>query len=129
MTARPVSTTLRFNRAQAAGDRCLCARVENGMDRAQKAELVSTLHDTFAEIGVVVVTRKLGLTVAQSTDLRAKMRDAGASYTVTKNRLARVAGRGHDYEQLGALRTGPTETDTSPGPDHKRDGEGQRESI
>src|SRR3546814_8772370 len=76
MTARPVSTTLRFNRAQAAGDRCLCARVENGMDRAQKAELVSTLHDTFAEIGVVVVTRNLGLTVAQSTDLRAKMRDA-----------------------------------------------------
>ena len=35
------------------------------MDRAQKAELVSALHDTFAEIGVVVVTRNLGLTVAQ----------------------------------------------------------------
>src|SRR3546814_7557869 len=94
----------------------LCARVENGMDRAQKAELVSTLHDTFAEIGVVVVTRNLGLTVAQSTDLRAKMRDAGASYKVTKNRLARIAVRGTAYEQLGDLLTGPTALATSPDP-------------
>src|SRR3546814_166332 len=86
------------------------------MDRAQKAELVSTLHDTFAEIGVVVVTRNLGLTVAQSTDLRAKMRDAGASYKVTKNRLARIAVRGTAYEQLGDLLTGPTALATSPDP-------------
>src|SRR3546814_1209532 len=94
MTARPVSTTLRFNRAQAAGDRCLCARVVNRVDRAQKAELVPTLHDTFAEFGVVVVTRNLGLTVTQFTDPRAKTRDAGASLKVTKNRLARIAVRG-----------------------------------
>src|SRR3546814_16144601 len=89
------------------------------MDRAQKAELVSTLHDTFAEIGVVVVTRNLGLTVAQSTDLRAKMRDAGASYKVTKNRLARIDVRGTAYEQLGDLLTGPTALDTTP-EDRKR---------
>lgn len=86
------------------------------MDRAQKAELVTALHDTFAEIGVVVVTRNLGLTVAQSTDLRAKMRDAGASYKVTKNRLARIAVTGTAYEQLGDLLTGPTALATSSDP-------------
>lgn len=86
------------------------------MDRAQKAELVSALHDTFAEIGVVVVTRNLGLTVAQSTDLRSKMRDAGASYKVTKNRLARIAVTGTAYEQLGNLLTGPTALATSGDP-------------
>ena len=35
--------------------------------------------------------RNLGMTVAQSTVLRQKMRDAGATYKVTKNRLARIA--------------------------------------
>ena len=44
------------------------------MDRAQKAELVAELKSTFTESGVVVVTRNLGLTVAQSTALRVKMR-------------------------------------------------------
>ena len=61
------------------------------MDRAEKSELVAELNRNFAEVGVVVVTRNLGMTVAQSTVLRQKMRDAGASYKVTKNRLARIA--------------------------------------
>src|SRR3546814_16567223 len=93
MTARPVSTPLRFNRAQAAGDRCLCAREENGMDRAHNAELVSTLHATFAAIRAVVVTRSLTLTLAQSTALRAHRLAAGASYTVTTNHAPRTAVR------------------------------------
>ncbi len=58
------------------------------MDRAQKAEFVSQLNRNFNEVSVVVVTRNLGLTVAQSSDLRVKMRAAGASYKVSKNRLA-----------------------------------------
>ena len=48
------------------------------MDRAQKAEAVAELKQTFNETSVVVVTRNLGLTVAQSTALRNRMRDAGA---------------------------------------------------
>ena len=56
------------------------------MDRAQKRETVAALKQTFNETNVVVVTRNLGLTVAQSTDLRNRMRDAGAAYKVTKNR-------------------------------------------
>lgn len=78
------------------------------MDRSQKAESVAQLNAVFNEVGVVVVTRNLGLTVAQSTALRAKMREAGASYQVAKNRLARLALKDTDYSGLDELLTGPT---------------------
>jgi large subunit ribosomal protein L10 len=81
--------------------------MENGMDRNQKADVVSALNATFAELGVVVVTRNLGMTVAQSTDLRQKMRDAGATFKVTKNRLAKIALKDTQYEQISSLLTGP----------------------
>jgi large subunit ribosomal protein L10 len=77
------------------------------MDRAQKAEFVASLKQTFSEVGVVVVTRNHGLTVAQSTQLRNKMRDAGAVYKVSKNKLAKIALDGTDYSSLGDLLTGP----------------------
>ncbi len=86
------------------------------MDRSQKADAVAALSSTFAESGVVVITRNLGLTVAQSTDLRAKMRDAGASYKVAKNRLAKLALKDTDYEALGDMLTGPTALATSTDP-------------
>lgn len=78
------------------------------MDRSQKAESVASLNAVFNEVGVVVVTRNLGLSVGQSTDLRAKMRDAGASYKVAKNRLAKLALKDTQYEGLEDLLTGPT---------------------
>ncbi|OYW83997.1 MAG: 50S ribosomal protein L10, partial [Sphingobium sp. 32-64-5] len=86
------------------------------MDRTQKAELVSTLNAVFGEVGVVVVTRNLGLTVGQSTALRQKMRDAGASYKVTKNRLAKIAAKDTDYESISSLLTGPCGLATSVDP-------------
>ena len=89
---------------------------ENGMDRAQKAEFVAELNRTFNEVGVVVVTRNLGLTVAQSTVLRNKMREAGATYKVSKNKLARIALDGTDYLSLGDLLTGPVGLATSNDP-------------
>ena len=78
------------------------------MDRSQKAESVAQLNATFNEVGVVVVTRNLGLSVAQSTELRAKMREAGASYKVAKNRLAKLAIADTDYTGLGDMLIGPT---------------------
>ncbi|MXO86248.1 50S ribosomal protein L10 [Altererythrobacter aurantiacus] len=86
------------------------------MDRSQKADAVAALNATFAESGVVVVTRNLGLSVAQSTELRTKMREAGASYKVSKNRLAKLALKDTDYEGLGELLTGPTALATSTDP-------------
>ena len=86
------------------------------MDRAQKSAAVAELNRTFTESGVVVVTRNLGLTVAQSTALRVKMRDAGASYKVAKNRLARIAAEGTSYTSLSDLLTGPTALSSSKDP-------------
>ena len=78
------------------------------MDRSQKSETVASLNAVFNEAGVVVVTRNLGLTVAQSTALRGKIRDAGASYKVAKNSLAKLAIKDTDYVGLNDLLTGPT---------------------
>ena len=86
------------------------------MDRTQKSEAVAELNRTFNEVGVVVVTRNLGMTVAQSTALRTKMREAGASYKVSKNRLARIAAEGTPYAVLSDLLTGPTALATSTDP-------------
>ena len=86
------------------------------MDRAQKRESVAALKRTFTETNVVVVTRNLGLTVAQSTDLRTKMRDAGAAYKVTKNTLTLIALEGTTYAPLSDLMTGPTALATSSDP-------------
>ncbi|WP_435200409.1 50S ribosomal protein L10 [Qipengyuania sp. 902] len=78
------------------------------MDRSQKADAVAQLSDVFNQAGVVVVTRNLGLTVAQSTELRTKMREAGASYQVAKNRLAKLALKDTDYAGIEEFLSGPT---------------------
>ncbi len=92
------------------------ANVENGMDRTQKAEAVAELNRTFNEVGVVVVTRNLGLTVAQSSALRIKMREAGAQFRVSKNKLVTIAAQGTPYASISALLTGPTALATSSDP-------------
>ena len=83
------------------------------MDRSQKADLVAELKSVFTETSVVVITRNLGLTVAQSTDLRLKMRDAGAQFKVAKNKLAAIALEGTRYGPIGDMLTGPTALATS----------------
>jgi large subunit ribosomal protein L10 len=86
------------------------------MDRSQKADAVAELNRTFNEVGVVVITRNLGMTVKQSTELRNKMRAAGASYKVSKNKLAKIATEGTDYSVIADLLTGPTALATSTDP-------------
>jgi large subunit ribosomal protein L10 len=61
------------------------------MDRAQKAESIETLKGVFTDAGAVVVTHYLGLTVAEMTELRGRLRKEGASLKVVKNRLAQKA--------------------------------------
>ena len=86
------------------------------MDRNEKAEVVEALRATLSDAGAVVITRNLGLTVAQSTALRNKMREAGASFKVTKNRLAKIALEGTPYSGIGDMLTGPTGLATSTDP-------------
>jgi len=86
------------------------------MDRNQKKELVANLAKTLTETQVVVITRNHGLTVAQVSDLRSRMRGAGAQFKVTKNRLARIALTGTPYQDIGDLLVGPVGLATSADP-------------
>ena len=78
------------------------------MDRAEKAVMVSTLNEVFSNTGVVVVAHYSGLSVAQMTALRGRMKNAGASLKVAKNRLVKLALKGTDAEHISGLFQGPT---------------------
>ncbi|MGH7154483.1 MAG: 50S ribosomal protein L10 [Acetobacteraceae bacterium] len=78
------------------------------MDRTQKREFVAGLAQVFAETSMVVVTRNQGLTVAEATDLRRRMRAAGATFKVAKNRLVTRALDGTPFAGLKPLLIGPT---------------------
>ena len=76
------------------------------MDRAGKSESIESLKGVFAGAGAVVVTHYTGLSVAEMTDLRHKLRAQGASLKVVKNRLAQKALNGAGEGAL-ALFKGP----------------------
>ena len=78
------------------------------VDRAEKAVMVSTLNEVFSNTGVVVVAHYSGLSVAQMTTLRGRMKAAGASLKVAKNRLVKLALKGTDAEHISDLFQGPT---------------------
>ncbi len=78
------------------------------MDRQEKEQLVAELNAVFSRVSLVVVTHQTGLTVAQSNALRTRMREAGAQFKVTKNRLVRLALEGTPYAEIKDLFTGPT---------------------
>lgn len=86
------------------------------MNRTEKADLVDSLRSTFEGSEVVVITHQTGLTVTEVEGLRSKVREAGAGYKVTKNRLARLALQGTRYEGLSDLFKGPTSVTTSADP-------------
>jgi large subunit ribosomal protein L10 len=86
------------------------------VNRTEKAELVDSLRKTFEGSEVVVITHQSGLTVSEVEGLRSKVREAGAGYKVTKNRLARLALQGTRYEGLSDMFTGPTSVTTSEDP-------------
>lgn len=78
------------------------------MDRTQKEAAITALHNQLQDSTLVVVTHHLGLTVAEVTNLRQKVRAAGASFKVTKNRLACRALKGTQFESLDPMFKGPT---------------------
>lgn len=78
------------------------------MDRTEKRAFVASLVSVFADMSMLVVTQPKGLTVAEATDLRRRMRAAGATYKVAKNRLAALALEGTQFEGIKSLLKGPT---------------------
>jgi len=77
------------------------------LHRATKSELVAALGEVFKTTNVVVVAHYSGLTVAQMQTLRRRMKQAGASVKVAKNRLARIALQGSDVASIAPLLKGP----------------------
>ena len=78
------------------------------MDRTEKREFVAGLAAALADVSMVVVTRNQGLTVAEATDLRRRMRAAGATFKIAKNRLANLALDGTRFDGLKPMLKGPT---------------------
>ncbi len=78
------------------------------MERAEKAKVISDLNEVLKDTGSVVVARYAGLTVAAMTTLRVRMREAGGSVRVAKNRLAQRALDGTDLSHLKDLLKGQT---------------------
>jgi len=78
------------------------------VERAEKREFVTELNEVFKASGSVVVARYAGITVAQMNDLRSRMRAAGGTVKVAKNRLAKIALQGTESEGIADLFTGQT---------------------
>jgi large subunit ribosomal protein L10 len=90
--------------------------METAMDRAQKADAIKALKGVLESSGAVVVTHYMGLTVAEMTDLRARLRKEGAGLQVVKNTLAIKALEGVAGEAGDALFTGPVAIAYGPDP-------------
>jgi large subunit ribosomal protein L10 len=78
------------------------------VDRAAKRELVTSLNTVFKDTGVVVVAHYAGMTVAEMTDYRKRIKDAGGRVKVAKNRLAKLALKDTTYAPISDLFKGPT---------------------
>jgi large subunit ribosomal protein L10 len=78
------------------------------VDRTEKREFVAGLHEALAGTSMIVVTHNTGLTVAEATDLRRRMRTAGVIFKIAKNRLAHLALEGTPFDGLKPLLKGPT---------------------
>jgi large subunit ribosomal protein L10 len=78
------------------------------MDRREKEEFVKKIQNQLAQGGLLVVVRQKGLTVADVTDLRVKMREEGASYLVSKNTLSRLAVKDTAFSGVADFLEGPT---------------------
>jgi large subunit ribosomal protein L10 len=78
------------------------------VDRSRKEDLVAEIQQTVAGANLMVVTHQNGLSVEETTALRTQMREAGAGFKVTKNRLAKIALKDTQFEPLSDMFTGPT---------------------
>ena len=78
------------------------------VDRTEKRDFVAGLHEALSGTSMIVVTHNTGLTVAEATDLRRRMRAAGVTFKVAKNRLAHLALEGTRFDGIKPMLRGPT---------------------
>ncbi len=86
------------------------------MNRAEKQALIESVNATLKKANIALVVHNNGLTVAQMNDLRRKMREAGAEFKVSKNRLTKIAAKDTAFEQIADMFKGPAAIATSADP-------------
>lgn len=74
----------------------------------EKQAIVAELKEKLINTKGAVLTNYRGLTVAQDTKLRRKLREAGVEYRVVKNTMTRIAAKEAGLEELAAYLEGPT---------------------
>ena len=78
------------------------------MKRSEKKEFVQKLKEEIDSSSSVIVAHYSGLTVNESENLRSEMRNNGAKFKVTKNRLTKLALEQTQFKDIADLFTGPT---------------------
>jgi large subunit ribosomal protein L10 len=78
------------------------------VDRTEKRAFVTDLNQALSATSMIVVTRNAGLTVAEVTALRRKMRESGSIFKVAKNRLTNLALAGTPFAGIQPMLKGPT---------------------
>ena len=78
------------------------------MPNAHKDQVVADLRVIVDRSKGVILTDYRGLTVADVSNLRKKLRDVKAEYHIVKNTLFKIALGGEVSPELEALLTGPT---------------------
>ena len=78
------------------------------MRKEKKEEAVSQIADKLSRCNIAITTNYRGLSVAEMTELRRRLRQGGIEYRVIKNTLARFAAKMADREGLNQIIEGPT---------------------
>lgn len=78
------------------------------MPTPEKREIVEELNEKFSEAKSMVITDYIGLNVAEMTELRKQLREAGVDYKVVKNTLAIIAAKKANFDKITEYFSGPT---------------------
>ena len=78
------------------------------MPTPQKAAIIKEMTEKLGRARSAVLVKTEGLTVAETQDLRRKLRAQGIELHVVKNTLLRIASQAAEYHDLSALLTGQT---------------------
>ena len=82
------------------------------MNRSEKKDFVKKLKEELSSSSSVIVAHYSGITVNQAEQLRKDMRDNGAKFRVTKNRLTKLALEDTQFKNC-LLYTSPSPRDLS----------------
>ncbi|MDA7830741.1 50S ribosomal protein L10 [Candidatus Pelagibacter sp.] len=78
------------------------------MNKEQKKNYISEMETQFQNNEAVMVTHYQGLTMSQLDELRGQMRQHGIKFTITKNRITKIALEKTKCKELSNLFTGAT---------------------